>query len=179
MGFIQQQLQESLIHLQARLDAQETANKLQEARFEAQEALFKTQQEQIESATLAQQTRLGQQDQVIQHLQITQNHKSSKGKNDPTSPVVSVSCMIVYNALSLTRLQAFIHKIMLHLLGVVPLRKGKLPALPHALVDGEPHRIAAEGTELHNPDWTVGLLAPASQAFIEMTAALALQQEQV
>ena len=68
---------------------------------------------------------------------------------------------------------------MLRLLGVAPIRKGKLPALPHPLNIGEPRRKAADGTKLHNPDWLVGMLAPSSQSFIEMAATLALQQEQV
>lgn len=68
---------------------------------------------------------------------------------------------------------------MLNLLGVTPLGKGILPSLPHALDDGEPPRKAADGTDLHNPDWMAGLLAPTCHAFVEMAAALALQQEEV
>ena len=66
---------------------------------------------------------------------------------------------------------------MLRLLGVVPLRKGKLPPLPHPLETGEARRKADDGTELHNPDWTVGILAPASQAYVQVTADLALQKD--
>ncbi|KJA24791.1 hypothetical protein HYPSUDRAFT_200339 [Hypholoma sublateritium FD-334 SS-4] len=162
MSVNQQHLQDNIDHLQARLEAQETANQIQQARLEAQEATFRMQQERIESATLAQQERLIQQDKMIKDLQVNQYQKAAKESKGPTKPAVS----------------AFIHKIMLRLLGVTLLRRGKLPSLPRPLDAGEPSRKAQDGTDLHNPDWTVGLLAPTSRAFIEMAAALALQQEQ-
>lgn len=87
----QQLFQDDIVHLQARLEAQETANKLQQARLEAQEATFKIQQDRIESATLAQQERLIKQDKMIKDLQINQNHKAAKENQGRTTPAVRMS----------------------------------------------------------------------------------------